>query len=236
MIKNEIRSVKNLTLEQLNDWIEEKKYPKFRGSQVFRWIHKKNVNSPDEMINIPKKLRNQIKNYGKFNLVKLQNADEKNEKLINNDNKNVNFSKKYLFKLLDGNFIESVLIVENGRKTICLSSQVGCGLGCKFCQTAKMGFVRNLTVGEIVDQLLFISKNISEPITNVVYMGMGVVEKFAKDIVKGSPVLGPILYFALTNGLTYGYYLALSNNMHWPFESEVPMLNNMGKIGISISF
>ncbi len=70
----------------------------------------------------------------------------------------------------------------------------------------------------------------------LVYIGMGVVGKFAKDIVKGSPILGPILYFALTNGLTYGYYLALSNNMHWPFESEVPMLNNMGKIGVSISF
>ena len=70
----------------------------------------------------------------------------------------------------------------------------------------------------------------------VLYVSMGVVSKFAKDIVEGSPLFGPILYFALTNGLTYAYTYALKSNMNWPFESEKPMLNHVGKIGVSISF
>jgi hypothetical protein len=70
----------------------------------------------------------------------------------------------------------------------------------------------------------------------LLYVSMGVVSKFSRDIVKGSPILGPLLYFALTNGLTWGYTYALKSSMHWPFDTEVPMLNNAGKIGVSISF
>jgi hypothetical protein len=70
----------------------------------------------------------------------------------------------------------------------------------------------------------------------ILYVSMGVVSKFTRDIVKGSPILGPILYFALTNGLTWGYTYALKSNMHWPFDSETPMLNNAAKIGVSLSF
>ncbi|MEA1987058.1 MAG: 23S rRNA (adenine(2503)-C(2))-methyltransferase RlmN, partial [Candidatus Marinimicrobia bacterium] len=163
MKKNKIRSIKDLNQEELKKWIVENKYPKFRSKQIYNWIYKQFVDSPFEMKNIPKKIRENIDNYGNFNLLELDNPNE----II------VNSSKKYLFKLIDGYFIESVLILENNRVTICVSSQVGCGLKCGFCQTGKMGFLRNLTVGEIVDQILFIRKDINKPITNVVYMGMG---------------------------------------------------------------
>ena len=81
---------------------------------------------------------------------------------------------KYLFKTNDGNFIESVsMIDDNDRHTICVSSQSGCNLGCDFCATAKMGLMKNLTAGEIIDQLIIIRNLSKKPINNVVYMGMG---------------------------------------------------------------
>lgn len=163
MTNNQIQSIKNLSFTQLNEWIKNRKYQDFRSKQVFQWIYKKKVISTEQMLNIPQKLRDEINNYGHFSLVEIANPDESI----------INSAKKYLFKLIDGNYIESVLIIEKDRRTVCLSSQIGCGLECSFCQTAKMGFLRNLTVGEIVDQILFISNDISEKITNVVYMGMG---------------------------------------------------------------
>ena len=188
MITNEIRSIKNLTLHELKNWIIEKKYSQFRGKQVFNWIYRQFVNSPDKMLNIPKILRDEIKNYGNFNLLEA----------IKPERKIINSSKKYLFKLVDGNYIESVLIIENERKTICLSSQVGCGLNCKFCQTAKMGFIRNLSVGEIVDQLLFIRNEIGEQITNVVFMGMGEPLLNYENVIKSAIIIND------KNGLNIG--------------------------------
>jgi len=95
MITNEIRSIKNLTLHELKNWIIEKKYSQFRDKQVFNWIYRQFVNSPDEMLNIPQKLRDEIKNYGNFNLLEA----------IKPERKIINSSKKYLFKLVDGNYI-----------------------------------------------------------------------------------------------------------------------------------
>ena len=82
-------------------------------------------------------------------------------------------SVKFLFRTEDDHFIESVSMIDGNRHTICISSQIGCALDCSFCETGKMGLNRNLSTGEIVDQLLFIKELISKPITNVVFMGMG---------------------------------------------------------------
>ena len=152
--------------------------PKFRTKQIYEWLYKKNARSFDEMSNLPKDIREKLKN--EFYIEPLEMI--KNE--ISSDG-----SIKYLFKLKDGKTIESVLLPmkeeivdENGkiqkhaRYTICVSSQVGCKMGCSFCLTAKGGFIRNLTAGEIVGQILWIKRENKIPYerrVNIVYMGMG---------------------------------------------------------------
>lgn len=162
------------TQEELNEFIS----PKFRVKQIYEWIYKKNAKSFDEMLNIPKTLRQDLAKEFYFDQLKVKNKE------ISKDG-----SIKYLFELVDGKTIESVLLPmkdeifdEDGnisrhkRYTICVSSQVGCKIGCSFCLTAKGGFIRNLSAGEIVGQILTIKQlnNIAyERRVNVVYMGMG---------------------------------------------------------------
>ena len=152
--------------------------PKFRAKQIYEWIYKKNAKSFDEMSNLPKDIREDLK--GEFQIDPLSCVRSE----ISKDG-----SIKYLFKLHDGKTIESVLLPmkdeildQNGkvekhaRYTICVSSQVGCKMGCSFCLTAKGGFIRNLSAGEIVGQILWIKRENNRPYerrVNIVYMGMG---------------------------------------------------------------
>ena len=152
--------------------------PKFRAKQIYEWIYKKNAKSFDEMSNLPKDIREDLK--GEFQIDPLSYVRSE----ISKDG-----SIKYLFKLHDGKTIESVLLPmkdeildQNGkvekhaRYTICVSSQVGCKMGCSFCLTAKGGFIRNLSAGEIVGQILWIKRENNIPYerrVNIVYMGMG---------------------------------------------------------------
>ncbi|WP_096017376.1 23S rRNA (adenine(2503)-C(2))-methyltransferase RlmN [Campylobacter lanienae] len=152
--------------------------PKFRAKQIYEWIYKKNAKSFDEMSNLPKDIRENLK--GEFQIDPLSFVRSE----ISKDG-----SIKYLFKLHDGKTIESVLLPmkdeildQNGkvekhaRYTICVSSQVGCKMGCSFCLTAKGGFIRNLSAGEIVGQILWIKRENNIPYerrVNIVYMGMG---------------------------------------------------------------
>ncbi|WP_096023412.1 23S rRNA (adenine(2503)-C(2))-methyltransferase RlmN [Campylobacter lanienae] len=152
--------------------------PKFRAKQIYEWIYKKNAKSFDEMSNLPKDIRENLK--GEFQIDPLSCVRSE----ISKDG-----SIKYLFKLHDGKMIESVLLPmkdeildQNGkvekhaRYTICVSSQVGCKMGCSFCLTAKGGFIRNLSAGEIVGQILWIKRENNIPYerrVNIVYMGMG---------------------------------------------------------------
>ncbi|TWO16998.1 23S rRNA (adenine(2503)-C(2))-methyltransferase RlmN [Campylobacter lanienae] len=152
--------------------------PKFRAKQIYEWIYKKNAKSFDEMSNLPKDVRENLK--GEFQIDPLSCVRSE----ISKDG-----SIKYLFKLHDGKTIESVLLPmkdeildQNGkvekhaRYTICVSSQVGCKMGCSFCLTAKGGFIRNLSAGEIVGQILWIKRENNIPYerrVNIVYMGMG---------------------------------------------------------------
>ncbi|MCI7363559.1 MAG: 23S rRNA (adenine(2503)-C(2))-methyltransferase RlmN [Campylobacter lanienae] len=152
--------------------------PKFRAKQIYEWIYKKNAKSFDEMSNLPKDIRENLK--GEFQIDPLSCVRSE----ISKDG-----SIKYLFKLHDGKTIESVLLPmkdeilnQNGkvekhaRYTICVSSQVGCKMGCSFCLTAKGGFIRNLSAGEIVGQILWIKRENNIPYerrVNIVYMGMG---------------------------------------------------------------
>lgn len=169
-----MKNLFDFTKTELESIIE----PKFRAKQIFEWIYKKNVGSFDQMKNLPKELRDWLKN--EFYLDSLQKIKEEKSK---------DGSIKYLFSLKDGATIESVLLpmknerfaedgklIHHKRYTICVSSQVGCKIGCSFCLTARDGFVRNLTAGEIVSQVHFIKKENQIPHerrVNIVYMGMG---------------------------------------------------------------
>ncbi|MBI3189278.1 MAG: 23S rRNA (adenine(2503)-C(2))-methyltransferase RlmN [Ignavibacteriales bacterium] len=171
------RNLIGLTLRELEDFalsIGEKKY---RGKQIFDWLYTKGVVSFAEMTSLSKDIRERLELLSEINRISL----------IETQNSHKDETTKYLFGLSDGKRIESVLIPpkksfqnfgmkeddEPERSTLCLSTQVGCALDCKFCATASMGYLRNLTVGEIVDQLYQVRKLSGKRITNLVYMGMG---------------------------------------------------------------
>ena len=135
---------------------------KYRGGQLFDWIYRKQEDNITKMTDLSVSFRKKLISIPIHPL-----------KLISNNKSDIQKTKKFLFELNDGNKIESVLMNEGKRITVCLSTQVGCAMDCNFCATAKMGFYKNLTAGEIVDQFLQLQKLINKKITNVVFMGMG---------------------------------------------------------------
>ena len=156
--------LKSLTLSELEKHFLAIGEKKFRAMQVFNWTYSNLVTDFEEMSNIPRKLRNMLSHdftLKTLSLITVQASDRTK-------------TKKYLFQTKDNHTIETVLIPDNSRNTLCISTQVGCPLDCKFCATGLMGYKRNLTVGEIVDQYLLTAKELGEDkITNIVYMGMG---------------------------------------------------------------
>ena len=134
----------------------------FRGRQIFDWIYKKQIYDFTKMSDLPSHLREKLKSKKIHPL-----------NLIKGENSNTKKTKKFLFQLGTGEQVESVLMEHGDRNTICLSTQVGCAVDCGFCATAQMGFIKNLTVGEIVDQFIQLRQISNKKITNVVFMGMG---------------------------------------------------------------
>jgi 23S rRNA (adenine2503-C2)-methyltransferase len=156
--------LKDFSPAELREFVASYGKEKYRTLQLLKWLYQKRVSSLDEMTNLPKKLREEWKHFCSISTltpVRLQSARDG--------------TKKFLFQLEDGNRIESVLIPERDRLTLCVSTQVGCALGCQFCLTGKKGFKRNLKPSEIVNQILAAKKSLAEdqPITNIVLMGMG---------------------------------------------------------------
>ena len=157
----------------------ENNEPKYRAEQIFNWIYKRNVQSFAEMENLPKQLKLNLSDNYLLNPLKiLKVTGAKSAK-----------TRKFLLECQDGERIESVLMKEQKRITICLSSQIGCALGCEFCATGTMGIIRNLTVGEIVAQYLLLLKESEKPITNVVFMGMGEPFLNYNNVVKSADLL-----------------------------------------------
>jgi 23S rRNA (adenine2503-C2)-methyltransferase len=156
--------IKELTRDQLIVWLEERKIRPFRAGQIFKWIYLRNADSFEMMTDLGKEIRDLLLDNFTINRLDIT------KKLESNDG-----TKKYLFKLEDGKFVESVLIREKSHFTLCISSQVGCAQGCSFCLTAKGGFSRNLTTGEIISQIRDIQKDMDESdnLSNLVLMGMG---------------------------------------------------------------
>jgi 23S rRNA (adenine2503-C2)-methyltransferase len=160
-------SLPGLFPEELEDLVTSLGEPAYRGRQVFEWVQRHGVLDPREMTNVPRALREglsappssgSLRSLGSVEVRRLNSAD--------------GLTTKLLLRLGDGQEIESVeMKTETGRKTICVSTQAGCAIGCVFCVTGQFGFARNLEAGEIVEQVLRFST--SEPVTNVVFMGMG---------------------------------------------------------------
>lgn len=157
-----MKNIKNYTFEELKEELKELEEKPFRAEQIFHWLYVEKVKSFDEMTNLSMELREKLKqNYTmcNFNIIKkLESADG---------------TKKYLFDVLDENAIETVLMEYHHGKTICVSSQIGCKMGCKFCASTGIPFVRSLTAGEIVEQLIAVEQDTGDRISNIVFMGIG---------------------------------------------------------------
>jgi 23S rRNA (adenine2503-C2)-methyltransferase len=160
--KSQNESLIGKTVSQIFELLQPLGEPEYRARQIYNWIHHRNVEQFQEMSNIPKSVRNILTE--RFQ-IKTLHLIQKMQALDG--------TEKYLWKLADNRLVESVLIPENRRNTICISSQVGCSLGCQFCATGTMGLLRNLSAGEIVEQVLQVKKLSRHQITNVVFMGMG---------------------------------------------------------------
>jgi len=157
--------IRSLSLEELKNVLVEKGEKAFRAKQVFEWLWKKNAHNFDEMSNISKSLRDLLKENFEITCAKAEHVQDSNDG-----------TTKIAFKLHDNLLVEGVLIPSEKRATACISCQVGCKLGCDFCATAELGFKRDLTAGEIYDQIFYI-KTLAEErgynFSNIVYMGMG---------------------------------------------------------------
>lgn len=163
-----MENILNYTREDLCLWLEKQGIRSFRSGQVFKWLYLKLATDFEQMTDLGKDLRTLLSSH--FYCDGLTLAD----KQVSADT-----TTKYLFRLTDGACIESVLIPEKDHFTLCVSSQVGCAMNCRFCLTAKGGFVRNLTVGEIIAQIrdvrIFLARSHLDPLklSNIVFMGMG---------------------------------------------------------------
>ncbi|HOC23811.1 MAG TPA: 23S rRNA (adenine(2503)-C(2))-methyltransferase RlmN [bacterium] len=159
-MKNKLVGLNRAELELFAESIGEKR---FRGRQLFSWIYAKHAASFEVMSDLGRELRRKLAEQAGLGWMTLEQRAASPE----------SGSVKYLFRLEDGALIEAVYIPESGRRTLCISSQVGCALGCAFCATGALGFRRNLTTGEIADQVLQAARETGEMPTNIVFMGMG---------------------------------------------------------------
>ncbi len=156
--------LKGKTLEELRQLFLSSGQSVYRGEQVFKWMYDDLVDSFDEMLNLPKSLRQELSKNSEINTLKITDSEYSES----------TGTKKYILETKEGNKIESVFIPEQKRTTLCISTQVGCPLDCKFCATGLMGYKINLSAGEIFDQYKMVNKdNPENPVTNIVYMGMG---------------------------------------------------------------
>lgn len=170
MQKSRKPSIHSLLLEEISERLAVHGQRPYRAKQIAEWLYEKRVDSFDEMTNLPQDLRHRLAEefvFGGIETVRILGSSDT--------------TRKFLFRLADGNLIESVLIPaspalygqQSDRRTICVSTQVGCAYGCKFCASGLDGYTRNLEAGEIIQQLLLVEKKSGELINNVVFMGMG---------------------------------------------------------------
>lgn len=157
--------IKDYSMKALGLWLESKGFHSYRANQVFNWIYRKQLDDFSAMSDLSKALRQVMEDHFSNDRLQLETIE-----------KSMDGSRKYLFRLADGHTIESVLMPEKDHSTLCISSQVGCAQGCTFCLTGAGGFIRNLTVSEILSQVRDIQQRMDQKelrLSNIVMMGMG---------------------------------------------------------------
>ncbi len=152
--------IKNLTLKGLESYISGLGKERFRAKQIFKWLYQMDAGSFEEMTNVSKEFRVMLGEIAQISNLTPEVVESSEDG-----------TRKYLFRLFDGSAVESVLIPDEGRNTLCISSQVGCAMGCAFCLTGSFGLSRNLTTAEIVNQVCAVKRD--QPVSNIVFMGMG---------------------------------------------------------------
>lgn len=173
------------TLNELQDVASEHGLPKFTARQMADWLYKKDISSVDEMTNLSKNARELLNENHEFGLTRPTKVQA-----------SIDGTKKYLFPTIQHKFIETAMIPESDRNTVCVSSQVGCKMGCLFCMTAKQGFQGQLSAGEIVNQIKSIDE--SEEVSNIVYMGMGEPFDNLDEVLKSIEILTADWGFAMS--------------------------------------
>ncbi len=163
MAENKV-DIRDMTLEELGEWVASLGLEPFRARQIFSWLFRNDVTSFAQMTNLKAELRQRLSDLSYLSRIEPVTIE-----------RSADGTRKFLFGLSDGRRIESVLIPERDHHTLCVSSQVGCAMGCRFCRTGQGGFVRNLRVSEIVGQILAVRAGLGpeDKLTNLVFMGMG---------------------------------------------------------------
>ena len=156
-----MKSIYGITINDLEEFLQENNEKKFRATQIIDWLYVKRVNSFGEMTNLSKELINKLSTYYYFDQAEIIEKQEDTD------------VSKFLFKLSDNNLIEAVLMNHDYGNSLCVSSQVGCNMGCKFCESGRLKKIRNLDASEMVLQILMIEKEIKKRISHVVVMGIG---------------------------------------------------------------
>lgn len=155
-------SINDKTIVEIEDLFKEKSYQKFRAKQVFHNIHVNRINDFNEMTDLSLKMREELQNDFKIDKIKVFKTFESK----------VDSTKKYLLELADKNIVEAVFMEYKDRSTICISSQVGCRMGCSFCASTKNGLRRNMTSSELIEEV-YLLERLNGPISNIVIMGIG---------------------------------------------------------------
>jgi len=185
--------IKDLDYNEVISVLKEFGEKEYRAKLLFIWLYEKNITDFSEMTNFSKELRNMFDE--RFIVSPLTLEDRQIS--------SIDGTEKFLFKTLDNNYIESVLIksegTDDGRLTICISSQIGCPMGCKFCETAKIGFIRNLSTGEILDQICHVRRITGLNNNNIVYMGMGEPLLNYDNVLKSADIMN----------YTFGFHLSV---------------------------
>ena len=173
--KKEIKSLSGLNLAEIENFIQSLKMPSFRGRQIHSWIYDKYASNFDQMTDLPASVREVLHKQAKVPVLELSHLQ------VSRDG-----TRKYLFALPDGQLVESVLMRFADRKTIsaCVSSQVGCAVGCTFCATGYLGYKRNLSSQEITDQIMAMQRESGLRIANIVFMGQGEPLLNCEEVIK----------------------------------------------------
>ncbi|MBE5952737.1 MAG: 23S rRNA (adenine(2503)-C(2))-methyltransferase RlmN [Lachnospiraceae bacterium] len=154
--------IRSMYLTELEEWLKEKGYPAFRAKQLYQWLHEKHVATLEEMTNIPKNIKEDIDSIGLVTIEEELRQESAKDGTI-----------KFLYRMQDGQMIETVFMKYSYGNSICISSQAGCRMGCKFCASTIGGLIRNLTASEMLEQVYMTMRLTGERISNIVVMGTG---------------------------------------------------------------